>query len=103
MNFLNNGSGSSVKPVVISVGAGFQRDLVPFASTSTVQYNSKVETKAVFANVRYVIYNGFFMQPEVAWFDHGRDAQTRLGTGYAPGASDLGSDLYAAVHFQYDF
>ncbi|MCE5275413.1 MAG: hypothetical protein ABFD70_12955 [Syntrophaceae bacterium] len=90
-----------VQPVEINVGAGMQKADV---ENSGAAYESSVQTMAVFANVKYVITNGFYMQPEIAWFDYGQDAQKTLsGAGYATGDNDLGSDLYAGIHFQYDF
>jgi hypothetical protein len=89
-----------VKPIIINVGAGYQREEVPDMGPT---YESSIETKAVFTNFRYPIYKGFFMQPEIVWFDYGHDAQKQLSASYAYGDNKLGSDVFAGIHFQYDF
>lgn len=92
-----------VKPVLVNFGAGMEKADV---ENSGADYESSVQTMAVFANVKYEITKAFYIQPEIAWFDYGQDAKKTLtgaGVTYADGDNDLGSDLYAGIHFQYDF
>ena len=51
------------------------------------------------------VKGGFFIQPELAYYDHGNDANRLQRSPLASGlkTGDLGSEVFAGVHFQYDF
>ncbi len=98
--------GIPVKPVTIYLGYGYQQSQVRNADTSAVTYEDKISTQGAYVNAKWEVKKGFFVQPEVAYFDNGSDAQKTLSakdTVYAAGDNDLGGDLYAGIHFQYDF
>jgi hypothetical protein len=98
--------GIPVKPVTIYAGYGYQQSGVEKTDTATVQYDDKVQTQGAFINAKWEVKKGFYVQPEVAYFDNGKDAQKTLtakDTIYAEGENNLGNDLYAGIHFQYDF
>jgi hypothetical protein len=99
-------AGIPVKPVTIYVGYGIQQAQVQKTDTSSISYEDYVRTQGAFINAKWEALKGFYIQPEIAYFYNGDDAQKTLtGTGvvYASGDNKLGSDLYAGVHFQYDF
>ena len=102
--------GVPIKPVTIYLGYGYQQSQVRNADTSTVVYEDKVSTQGAYANAKWEVKKGFYVQPEVAYFDNGHDAQKTLTGGtaqnpivYAAGDNKLGNDIYAGIHFQYDF
>lgn len=105
--------GVPIKPVTVYAGYGFQHSKVEKTDTSSIQYNDKIKTQAAFISAKWEVRNGFYVQPEIAWFDNGNDAQKTLSgyqdaektkpIVYADGDNKLGNDIYAGVHFQYDF
>jgi hypothetical protein len=99
-------AGIPVKPVTIYVGYGIQQAQVQKTDTSSIIYEDYVTTQGAFINAKWEALKGFYIQPEIAWFFNGDDAQKTLSakdTTYATGENKLGSDLYAGIHFQYDF
>jgi hypothetical protein len=99
-------AGIPVKPVTIYVGYGIQQAQVQKTDTASIAYEDHITTQGAFINAKWEALKGFYIQPEVAWFYNGDDAQKTLtakDTTYAAGKNNLGSDLYAGVHFQYDF
>jgi len=99
-------AGIPIKPVTIYAGYGIQQSQVKKTDTNSVLYEDCVTTQGAFINARWEALKGFYIQPEVAYFYNGNDAQKTLtakDTTYATGENNLGSDLYAGVHFQYDF
>jgi len=60
------------------------------------QYEDSVAIWSAFVSVKYPIFEGFYVQPEVSYFDYG-DSKVKSST------NDLGTDLFVGVHFQYDF
>jgi hypothetical protein len=99
-------AGIPIKPVTIYAGYGIQQSQVKKTDTNSVLYEDCVTTQGAFINAKWEALKGFYIQPEVAYFYNGNDAQKTLtakDTTYATGENNLGSDLYAGVHFQYDF
>jgi hypothetical protein len=99
--------GIPVKPVTIYLGYGVQQSQVKNTDTASVQYESSIMTQGAFVNAKWEVRKNFFIQPEVAYFDNGKDAQKTLtkpaGSVYATGDNNLGSTIVAGIHFQYDF
>ena len=88
-----------VKSIKLYIGGGYQQSQVRNQDdpVSGTYYGDNVSTWAAFINLKYNLTKGFYIQPEVAYYDWG-DAAEKSITG-----NDLGSDLYAGVFFQYDF
>jgi len=47
-----------------------------------------------------LITDTFYIQPEITYFNYGKDALVNSLPG---GGNNLGSDIFAGVHFQADF
>ncbi len=77
-------------------GGGYQEAAVEDEDTLLVQYEDSVAIWSAFINVKYPIYNGFYVQPEISYFDY-CDSKIKSAT------NDLGTDLFVGVHFEYDF
>ena len=94
---------SDIGKNTLNVGAGYESSEVETGLTDPAQkaqYRDNISTRGAFVNVKIPIQGGFFIQPEIAYYDHGDDANKNLrGTG----KDDLGSEILAGVHFQYDF
>jgi hypothetical protein len=99
--------GIPIKPVTIYAGYGYQQSQVKRTNSATIAYNSNISTQGVYANVKWAVTKGFYIQPEVVYFDNGNDAQKTLtnpsGSVYSAGDNNLGGDIWAGIHFQYDF
>lgn len=92
-----------VDQVTIYTGAGYQQAEVEGPGAT---YESEISTWGIFVSCKYNLTKQFYIQPEIAYFDWGNDAQKTLtGTDvtYAPGNNDLGNDLFVGIHFQFDF
>ena len=89
-----------VKPVTVYLGVGYQQSDVE--NPPAALFESDVATATLFINGKYNLTDNFYIQPEIVWFDYGHDAMKTL-PGNAPGENDLGSELFAGVHFQADF
>ncbi|NIO04522.1 MAG: TonB-dependent receptor, partial [Proteobacteria bacterium] len=87
------------EPAILNLGAGYQQaDIEVSPSVATLE--DDVATSAYFINVLYNLTDNFYVQPEVAYFDYGDDADKNA---FGTGNNDLGSDLFVGVHFQADF
>jgi len=91
--------------VALNLGGGYQTASVeqkPSAKlgTDTVRYESDLSTYGFFINVLYNLTDNFYIQPEITYLDHGSDANK---DAFGTGKNDLGSDIYAGIHFQADF
>jgi len=79
------------------LGAGYQQsdteDYQDLIDEEDLDLEDSVSNYALYINYKYSITKGFYIQPEVAYFNWGDDI---LG-------EELGSDMYIGVHFQYDF
>ncbi len=93
-----------IEAITFNAGVGYQTSEVNGIDMIT---EDDVTTQAVYANFVYKFFDNFYMQPEVAFFDHGKDARkiqiAANGFPYVIGANDLGDDIFLGVHFQYDF
>lgn len=76
-------------------GAGYQQASVEDEDTPTTQYEDAVATFSAFVNFKYYIMKGFYIQPEVSYFDYGKNKEK--------GGGDYGEDILVGVHFEYDF
>jgi hypothetical protein len=85
------------EPAILNLGAGYQESDV---ENPGVNFEDDVATAAYFINVLYNLTDNFYIQPEIAYFDYGDDANKNA---FGVGNSDLGSDIFAGVHFQADF
>ncbi|MCD6570772.1 MAG: hypothetical protein J7L53_08740 [Deltaproteobacteria bacterium] len=90
-------------PVTVYLGAGYQQaDVEPEDQTKKPYYESEISTWGAFINCKYNLVKGFYIQPEVAYFNWGNDAP-KTPEDHKTGDNDLGSDIFVGVHFQYDF
>lgn len=88
--------GFPMDSATLFVGGGYQQAAVEDEDTLAVQYEDSVAIWSAFVSVKYPIYEGFYVQPELSYFDYG-DGKVKSNT------NDLGTDLFVGVHFQYDF
>ncbi len=96
-----------VEKATIYAGGGFQESQIDAGS---FYVEDRLRTWAAFINFTYPIYKGFYMQPEIAYFDYGDDLLIDNNLAgvfntfpYYFGQNDLGDDLFVGIHFQYDF
>jgi len=75
-----------VDNIKVEVGAGY-------AATDNDLFKEVDDQFSVYANVKYTIAKGFFIQPEVAYYDYLDD----------PDGNDEGSELYFGAKWQMDF
>lgn len=79
------------------VGGGMQQSDTGLKGDT---FEDTITTMGAYINYEYIIAKGFTVTPEIAYFDYGKDAnKDKAGTG----KNDLGSDIFAGAHFQYDF
>ena len=76
--------------------------------TEMLYWDDRVSTMGAFVNVKIPIVGKFYMQPELAYYDYGDDPCDTVNASTTNqfvglGNTDLGSDIYAGIHFQYDF
>lgn len=88
--------GFPIEKATLFVGGGYQQAAVEDEDTVLVQYEDSVAIWSAFVNVKYPIFEGFYAQPEISYFDYG-DSKVKSSD------NDLGTDLFVGVHFQYDF
>lgn len=72
--------------IKVEVGAGY-------AATDNDLFHEVDDQFSVYGNVKYTIAKGFFIQPEVAYYDYLDD----------PNGDDEGSELYFGAKWQMDF
>jgi hypothetical protein len=90
--------GIPIKPVTIYAGYGYQQADTDMTPSET--YEKTIATQGIYVNAKWEVKKGFYVWPEVAYFDNGKDAKKVLNDS---NGNKLGNDLYAGVHFQYDF
>ncbi len=84
-------------PGVFRVGGGVQRSDTGLSGPSVEE---RISTMGAYVNYEYAVAKGFTLTPELSYFDYGKDAdKDKAGTG----KNDLGNDVYAGIHLQYDF
>lgn len=88
--------GIPMESATLFFGGGYQQAAVEDEDTAEVRYEDSVSIWSAFINVKYPIYGGFYIQPEISYFDYGKSKVKRA-------SNDLGSDLFVGVHFEYDF
>lgn len=87
----------------LCTGLGYQGGEIETGESNPsvlVNYKEDVSAMAAFVNVKIPVKGKFSITPEIAYFDKG-DAVNKNRAGL--GRNDLGSDIYAGIHFQYDF
>lgn len=84
-------------PGLFRVGGGVQRSDTGLSGPSV---EDRISTMGAYVNYEYAVAKGFTLTPELAYFDYGKDAdKNKAGTR----KNDLGNDVYAGIHLQYDF
>ena len=79
-----------VEQNAVSLGAGYQQAEID----DTVGTEDDWSRYGLFANYRVNVTPQFFVQPELAYYNYGEDAN---------GVNEYGSDTFVGVHFRYNF
>jgi len=86
------------EPAILNLGGGYQQSDVEVKPG--VGFEDDVTSAAYFINVLYNLTDNFYIQPEILYQDYGNAADPNE---FGAGDNDIGSDIFAGVHFQADF
>ncbi len=86
------------EPAILNLGAGYQESDVEVSPG--VGFEDDVTSAAYFINVLYNLTDNMYIQPELLYQDYGDAADPNE---FGAGQNDIGSDIFAGVHFQADF